>query len=163
MQCIVTYAADVYSYILFMWGSVVIFQSQKGSARKKSLGETGLKLIEICPLNSSGEIIIFPSFIVVSGGINNSRGLLQKILNMEVWIEMMNQVEVCALMWAKFHVNLCEGMTVFNKIQGDIILDSNALSFPWSLGRGRNFTSDHLHQLWGPPNMLLGWCQGIMS
>jgi hypothetical protein len=30
-----------------------------------------------CPLNNSGEIIIFPSFIVVSRGINNSRGLLQ--------------------------------------------------------------------------------------
>jgi len=39
MQCTVTYATDVYSHILFMWarmwGSVVIFQSQKGSARKR--------------------------------------------------------------------------------------------------------------------------------
>ena len=61
----------------------LFFKARRG-LREKKFGRNWPKMKHkqwkefiTCPLNNSGEIIIFPSFIVVSRGINNSRGLLQ--------------------------------------------------------------------------------------
>jgi hypothetical protein len=62
------------------------FSKPNRACKKKCLGNTSsgkrslrmllkITVMEICPLNNSGEIIILSSFIVVSGGTYNFRGL----------------------------------------------------------------------------------------